>query len=151
MRVYYSEKILHGKPYESKVVNNENFNFLMHNNSPNIVPLNQDLKFMRRAKNLFVPTYKNAFIMKEGVWWADFFLPNSIIFYDNENIAGFKGNFYFVSQIEDQLELRKFFSHKPVKYSDVAIMHSRLDEKNLISKLERSFKRLLEVKGMDIK
>lgn len=150
MRVYYVENSLHGKPYESKVVKTDHFNFVMDNNNPNIVSLHNETKFFKKIKRWFLPTFKHAFIMKEGIWWADLYLPNSIIFYDNENIAGFKGNFYFIAQIEDQLEIRKFSSNKPVPYKEVAYMHSRIEESKIIKKMERSFAKLLEIKGLEV-
>jgi hypothetical protein len=151
MKLYYTEDSLHGKPHESEILNNEKFDLLLNETQKEIIDLTANLKLGRKIKNIFLPVFKNACIVREGIWWADLFIPNSIIFYDNENIAGFKGTFYFIAQVGDKIELRKFSSQKPVKYSDVAYMHSRLDEKKLVKKLERSFDRLLEIKSIDTK
>src|SRR5690606_32292200 len=66
--------------------------------------------------------------------------------YDHERkrAAYFYGKFYFISRIEDKLELRSFINDDgTLTYKSVANLHREVKNKRIVKKIERSFTQLL--------
>lgn len=145
-RIYYKEEKLTGKAIDHKVINVDLFDYIFNSTNTNKFQIEtnsklQLLKVLKVNKEVF----KYVKITRDGINYntdeGNFYLPNSIIFYDEED-AVFPSEFYFISKIGDEIELRKCVGGKDIKWFQIPVLHTSVIDKKIILKIKNSLKKV---------
>ncbi len=145
-RVYYKEEKLSGEPLHNKFINVDLFDYIFNSTNTNkfqltATPKNPILKTLKIQKEVF----NNIQLTRDGIDYSaeegNFYLPNSIIFYDVED-AVFPSEFYFISKIGDQIELRQCDAGEGVKWYQIPVLHKTVEDKKVLSKVKNSLKKV---------
>lgn len=145
-RIYYHEEKLSGKKYENDVINPKVFDFIFNNTNTNKFEITSVLNYsffnlLKSTKE----TFKIVQISRDGINYnpteGNFYLPKAIIFYDNDDY-NFPTEFFFISKLGDEIELRKCNGGKEVKWFQIPDLHKEVTDSKIISKIENT---ILEV------
>ncbi len=143
-RIYYKEEKLSGEPIQNKFINVELFDYIFTSTNTNKFQpkINSKPSVLQRLK-LKKEIFKNIQLTRDGVHYktdeGEFYLPSSIVFFDVED-AVFPSEFYFISKIGTQIELRKCVGGKDIKWFQIPVLHTSIDDEKIISKIKNSLK-----------
>lgn len=139
MRLYYDKKRLIGTELRSDVISLDKFEYIINHKGENYLHLHD-----RSIIHLFRPlkSFRDVIVLKEDLFWSDYYLPNNIIFYDSfsrSNSYGFDGKYYCLVQIENSLELVFFEGTNESTYKDVSKNLLPVTDNDIIKKVENTF------------
>jgi|GEM_PF-5460696 len=141
--IYYKEQKICGQPIETEIINLDNFNFLMQCPKPRY-----RIECSADDNGKYTDWFRYAQFSNDGVTYSDsqygtFYLPKAIIFYNEPNNMKFPKEFYFISLINNRLEIREVKSDKDIKYWQLPELHKEVANKNTIQKIENTFESVL--------
>lgn len=146
-RIYYNEKKLSGKSINDDFLNSGLLDYFFENSGAIKFDLPERFEssfFGLKKKKLNI--FKKVQISKDDIFHnaseGNFYLPNALIFYDNEDY-NFPTEFYFVSQIGVEVELRKCHGGKDVKWFQIPGLHQPVNDPEIFEKIKTT---LLELK-----
>ncbi len=145
-RVYYHKKELSGKPIEDDFLNSELLDYIFENITEGRFTFQDLVKSsfwgLRKEK---IELFKTVYIKKDDIFYkaeeGSFYLPSAIIFTDNSDYP-FPTEFYFISQIDQSIELRKCHAGKDVKWFQIPNLHQVEDRVEIIEKIKNTLKEL---------
>ncbi|SNR16221.1 DUF6630 family protein [Tenacibaculum jejuense] len=145
-RIYYKEEKLSGESIQHKFINVALFDYIFNSTNTNNFELKVNSKLpLPKAIKTKLDVFKNVQIVRDDLHYnteeGDFYLPNSIVFTDNNDFS-FPTEFYFISKIGEQIELRKCNGGEDVKWYQIPILHQSVQDKNVILKVKNTLKRI---------
>ncbi|MCD9566570.1 DUF6630 family protein [Tenacibaculum maritimum] len=147
-RIYYHKKELAGLPIKDDDLHLSLFNYLLNNATASKFKLQDSyITSFWGFKRKKIPCFKEVLILKDDIFYnspeGSFYLPNGIIFYD-KNDFNFPSEFYFISQINNQIELRKCNGGQHVKWFQIPELHKAVKAPNIFQKIKNT---LIALKG----
>lgn len=139
MRLYYDKKKLIGSELKSDVISLDKFDYILNHKGENYLHLHN-----KSIIHLITPlkSFRDIIVLKENLFWSDYYLPNNIIFYDSfskSNSYGFDGKYYCLVQIDNSLELVFFEGTNKSTYKDVSKYLLSVKDNHIIKKVENTF------------
>lgn len=141
-KIYYKEEKLSGESIDTKFINIALFDYIFNNTNVNKFELkvNPKLAILRTLK-IKKEVFKNVQLIREATHYntdeGTFYLPRSIVFYDVKD-AVFPSEFYFISKIGEQIELRKCVGGEAVKWFQIPVLHTSVSDQKEVSKVKSS-------------
>lgn len=133
-RIYYTAKQLCGHPIETTHITPTLFNRIKNSTT--------STKFELRDPGVF----RFAMIWRDNIFYKQFYLPDSIIFYDVADF-NFPTTFYFVVNIDNELEVRMGLGGEKVGYQDFPQIHDAISDPQVIEKIDRTLAMLSKMIG----
>lgn len=146
MRLYYDKKKLIGSELRSEVISLDKFEYILNHKGENYLHLHN-----RSIIHLIRPlkSFRDVIVLKEDLFWSNYYLPNNIVFYDSfsrSNSYGFDGKYYCLVQIDSSLELVFFEGTNESTYKDVSKNLLPVTDNHIIKKMENTFIDLYKLK-----
>ncbi len=149
-RIYYKERKIAGNTINNKFITSGKVSFLFENSNKNWFELKSEnrrniLSFFTANKE----TFNYVQLSKDDIFYNDskygsFYLPNAIIFYDNDDF-NFPTKFYFLTQIDESLELRECNGGKDIKWHQIPNLHNEVTDKKIINKIKNTIEKVLNL------
>ena len=125
-RIYYTAKKIYGAPINTNYINPTIFNHIKNGTT--------STKFEFSNPDVF----RFVQIWRDNILYKQFYLPDSIILYDVADF-NFPTEFYFVVNIDNELEVRHGLGGEKVMYQDFPQIHSAVTHPQIIEKTDRTF------------
>lgn len=137
-RVYYKEEKIIGQAISNAIVNLDNFNYVLENKG--------ELNSFDLTQKANTSLFKYIRIWDDGMNYntadGNYYLPKSIIFYDVKDY-NFPSEFYFISKIKSELEIRKANGGKEVKWFQIPDLQAEVKDHEIIKKIENSLQEVI--------
>ena len=152
-RIYYREKKLHNHPLKNEVITVDLFNKIIQLSA--FIPEDALQIFQLPQKTSSWAFWNNAKGFKYAVVWntekpyttyeyGDFYLPKSIVFFDEKD-AYFPSDYYFIVNIDNQLELSHSRAGADTTWYEQPQLRSKVTNPKLIKRFEKSIKELYKL------
>lgn len=147
-RIYYREEKLSGQAIRSEVISIQQFDAIL--DSTDLVDINfQDYMPSSLFGRLFGQKkriFKKVQLRRDNLHYYDsekgaFYLPNAILFFDRFDY-NFPSEFYFISKIGNQLELRRCTGGSDIGWYQIPGLHQPIANPKVIKKIENTFTEL---------
>ena len=155
LRVYYRENKIIGHRIETASINVKLFDYILHQSSEHLFKLSQPKKSWRKLFGWPQDHFNFLCISKDDIDYNNnehghFYLPHALIFYDkNEPGYSIPSEVYYLSKLQDGLELRHLDCHIGTTWFESASLHTSVDNSFIIRKIENTLeqvKHLIETK-----
>ena len=152
-RIYYREKKLHDVPLKNEVITVELFDKIIALSA--FIPEDALQIFELPQKKSTFAFWKNDKPFKHAVVWntekphttyeyGDFYLPKAIVFFDVKD-AYFPSDYYFIVNIDGQLELGYSRAGASTAWYEQPQLRSKVTNPKLIKRFEKSIKELYKL------
>nr|WP_314288689.1 hypothetical protein [uncultured Capnocytophaga sp.] len=152
-RIYYREKKLHIPPLQNEVITVDLFNKIMELSS--FIPEDALQIFELPEKKSSLLFWKNDKPFKQAVIWntekphttyeyGDFYLPRAIVFFDEKD-AYFPSDYYFIVNIDNQLELGYSKAGPQTAWYEQPQLWHKVTQPKIIKRFEKSIKELYKI------
>lgn len=152
-RIYYREKKLHIPPLQNEVITVDLFNKIMELSS--FIPEDALQIFELPEKKTSLLFWKNDKPFKQAVIWntekphttyeyGDFYLPRAIVFFDEKD-AYFPSDYYFIVNIDNQLELGYSKAGPQTAWYEQSQLWHKVTQPKIIKRFEKSIKELYKI------
>ncbi len=152
-RIYYREKKLHIPPLQNEVITVDLFNKIMELSS--FIPEDALQIFELPEKKTSLLFWKNDKPFKQAVIWntekphttyeyGDFYLPRAIVFFDEKD-AYFPSDYYFIVNIDNQLELGYSKAGPQTAWYEQPQLWHKVTQPKIIKRFEKSIKELYKI------
>ena len=150
-RIYYRERKLHTPPLKNEVITPSLFNEIMKKSDfiaedalqifelPPVA--SSSIFFWKKDKNFKYAVVWNSEKSHTTYEYGDFFLPKAIVFFDVKD-AYFPSDYYFIVNIDDQLELGHAKAGADTAWYEQPQLWHQVSNLKLIKRFEHSIKAL---------
>ncbi|GET45595.1 MAG: hypothetical protein Q4A09_07930 [Capnocytophaga felis] len=155
-RIYYRNRRIYGEPLKNEKITLEIFAKILANTS--FIPEDALHIFSLPQKQSILPWKKDCKSFKYAVVWnhdkphntaeyGDFYLPKSIVFFDEKD-AYFPSEYFFVVNIDDQLEISHCRAGADTSWYQQPELRREVTDPKLIKRIEKSVTELQQVLGI---
>ena len=145
-KIYYNERKIQGNPLQDEFINSEFISSIFENSSIKKFELQDKTKstlfgLIKKKREVF----KTILLSKNNIVYntteGNFYLPNAIILYDNNDYI-FPTQFYFIAQIDNDIELRKCKGGEDIKWFQIPELHKSENDTKIIEKVKNTLKEI---------
>lgn len=144
-RIYYREEKLLGNPIETKIINLENFNYIVQNARQQTYKIEKKTRLVLKDgdfESVYVDMFKYCTVRRDGITYdsdeGSFYLPEALILFDNSDYAPFPSEFYYIAKINDRLELGFCKGGEGVKWHELPSRRTTVEDSATIEKAEET-------------